>query len=210
MIELKDVTKKFGSKVIFEHFNMTIQKGEMIAVVGPSGAGKSTLLNILGLIDAVDSGEYHFEDKVNVKPNSALAQKIIRMKISYLFQNFALVEEATVAENLLLALKYVHQTKVAKQNLIAAALQKVGLGNSLHNKIYELSGGQQQRVAIARAVVKPSELVLADEPTGSLDDQNRDEIIKLLGELNDTGKTVVIVTHDEHVAQKCHRIISLG
>ena len=120
------------------------------------------------------------------------------------------VKEATVAENLLLALKYVHQTKVAKQNLIAAALQKVGLGNSLHNKIYELSGGQQQRVAIARAVVKPSELVLADEPTGSLDDQNRDEIIKLLGELNDAGKTVVIVTHDEHVAQKCHRIISLG
>lgn len=210
MIELTDVTKKFGSKVIFEHFDMTIQKGEMIAVVGPSGAGKSTLLNILGLIDAVDSGEYHFEDKVNVKPNSALAQKIIQMKISYLFQNFALVEEATVAENLLLALKYVHQTKVAKQNLIAAALQKVGLGNSLHNKIYELSGGQQQRVAIARAVVKPSELVLADEPTGSLDDQNRDEIIKLLGELNDAGKTVVIVTHDKRVAQKCHRIISLG
>ncbi|WP_101138735.1 ATP-binding cassette domain-containing protein, partial [Lactobacillus apis] len=157
----------------------------------------------------VDDGDYQFEQYTNIKPNSRLAQKIIREKISYLFQNFALIEEDTVLQNLLLALKYVKQSKKEKTEIITAALQKVGLSEYLNSKIYELSGGQQQRIAVARAIIKPSELVLADEPTGSLDSKNRDEIIKLLLELNAAGKTVIVVTHDSHVAEKCHRVLEL-
>ncbi|WP_279081328.1 ABC transporter ATP-binding protein [Lactobacillus apis] len=209
MIELKNITKKFENKTVFANFNLQINQNEMVAIIGPSGSGKSTLLNILGLIDKVDDGEYQFEQYTNIKPNSRLAQKIIREKISYLFQNFALIEEDTVLQNLLLALKYVKQSKKEKTEIITAALQKVGLSEYLNSKIYELSGGQQQRIAVARAIIKPSELVLADEPTGSLDSKNRDEIIKLLLELNDAGKTVIVVTHDSHVAEKCHRVLEL-
>lgn len=209
MIELKNITKKFENKTVFANFNLQIDQNEMVAIIGPSGSGKSTLLNILGLIDKVDDGDYQFEQYTNIKPNSRLSQKIIREKISYLFQNFALIEEDTVLQNLLLALKYVKQSKKEKTEIITAALQKVGLSEYLNSKIYELSGGQQQRVAVARAIIKPSELVLADEPTGSLDSKNRDEIIKLLLELNDAGKTVIVVTHDSHVAEKCHRVLEL-
>lgn len=209
MIELKNITKKFENKTVFANFNLQIDQNEMVAIIGPSGSGKSTLLNILGLIDKVDDGEYQFEQYTNIKPNSRLAQKIIREKISYLFQNFALIEEDTVLQNLLLALKYVKKSKKEKTEIITAALQKVGLSEYLNSKIYELSGGQQQRIAVARAIIKPSELVLADEPTGSLDSKNRDEIIKLLLELNDAGKTVIVVTHDSHVAEKCHRVLEL-
>ena len=209
MIELKNITKKFENKTVFANFNLQINQNEMVAIIGPSGSGKSTLLNILGLIDKVDDGEYQFEQYTNIKPNSRLAQKIIREKISYLFQNFALIEEDTVLQNLLLALKYVKQSKKEKTKIITAALQKVGLSEYLNSKIYELSGGQQQRIAVARAIIKPSELVLADEPTGSLDSKNRDEIIKLLLELNAAGKTVIVVTHDSHVAEKCHRVLEL-
>ena len=209
MIELKNITKKFENKTVFANFNLQIDQNEMVAIIGPSGSGKSTLLNILGLIDKVDDGDYQFEQYTNIKPNSRLAQKIIREKISYLFQNFALIEEDTVLQNLLLALKYVKQSKKEKTEIITAALQKVGLSEYLNSKIYELSGGQQQRVAVARAIIKPSELVLADEPTGSLDSKNRDEIIKLLLELNAAGKTVIVVTHDSHVAEKCHRVLEL-
>lgn len=194
---------------MFANFNLQIDQNEMVAIIGPSGSGKSTLLNILGLIDKVDDGDYQFEQYTNIKPNSRLAQKIIREKISYLFQNFALIEEDTVLQNLLLALKYVKQSKKEKTEIITAALQKVGLSEYLNSKIYELSGGQQQRIAVARAIIKPSELVLADEPTGSLDSKNRDEIIKLLLELNAAGKTVIVVTHDSHVAEKCHRVLEL-
>ncbi|WEV40963.1 putative bacteriocin export ABC transporter [Lactobacillus sp. ESL0681] len=209
MIEMKQVTKKFGTKVVLDQFDLTIAKGELVAIIGPSGSGKSTLLNILGLIEQVDSGEYIFDQHVNVRPNSRLAQKIIREQISYLFQNFALIEEKTVMQNLLLALKYVSKSKVEKTTLIRAALEKVGLAEYVQSRVYELSGGQQQRVAVARALIKPSELVLADEPTGSLDSKNRDEIIDLLLELNNSGKTVVVVTHDDHVAAKCQRVITL-
>lgn len=210
MIELRNITKRYGKKIIFQNFNLKINKGEMVAIIGPSGSGKSTLLNIIGLIESINDGDYIFMEHKNVKPNSVLAQKIIRKEISYLFQNFALIENETVLYNLLLALKYVHKPKEDKIIQIKKALSDVGLPNYLYDKIYELSGGQQQRVAVARTLIKPSELILADEPTGSLDDKNRDEIFKLLDKLNKRGKTVVIVTHDTELAQKCPKIITLG
>ncbi|MBM6974028.1 MULTISPECIES: putative bacteriocin export ABC transporter [Bacilli] len=210
MIELKDITKKYGKKVIFQNFNLKVKEGEMIAIIGPSGSGKSTLLNIIGLIESFNSGEYTCMGYKNVKPNSSLAQKIIRNDISYLFQNFALIEDQSVLSNLLLALKYVHQKKEEKVKLIKKALTDVGLQDYLNSKIFELSGGQQQRVAVARAIIKPSKIVLADEPTGSLDIKNRNEIFKLLVKLNNKGKTIVIVTHDIELAQKCPRVVVLS
>ncbi|MCZ3622750.1 ABC transporter ATP-binding protein [Lactobacillus mulieris] len=209
MLKMDNLTKKYGQQTILDHFNLSIKKGELVAIVGPSGSGKSTILNILGLIENFDSGQYFFMGHSNIKPNSSTAQKMIREKISYLFQNYALIEEDTVYQNLLLSLKYVKKSKSEKRKIINTALSEVGLAGFAERKVYELSGGQQQRVAIARALIKPSELLLTDEPTGSLDKSNRDEVFALLKKLNQQGKTIIVVTHDPEIAQQCERIIKL-
>ncbi|MDR1522106.1 MAG: ABC transporter ATP-binding protein [Streptococcaceae bacterium] len=209
MIKLTNLGKKFGDKQIFNQFNLAINAGEMIALVGESGSGKSTLLNILGLIEDFDSGEYLFLGEKNIKTNTKKASKNIREKISYLFQNFALIETETVEENLQVALKYSKVSKQEKQIILSKALEKVGLKGYEKRKVHELSGGEQQRVAIARVLIKPSEIVLADEPTGSLDSKNRDEVLNLLKEMNKKGKTIVIVTHDPKVSKNCSRIVEL-
>ncbi len=201
MLKMDNLTKKYGQQTILDHFNLSIKKGELVAIVGPSGSGKSTILNILGLIENFDSGQYFFMGHSNIKPNSSTAQKMIREKISYLFQNYALIEEDTVYQNLLLSLKYVKKSKSEKRKIINTALSEVGLAGFAERKVYELSGGQQQRVAIARALIKPSELLLTDEPTGSLDKSNRDEVFALLKKLNQQGKTIIVVTHDPEIAQ---------
>ncbi|UUX34240.1 ABC transporter ATP-binding protein [Fundicoccus culcitae] len=209
MIELKNINKAFGSKAILVNVNLNIESGEMIALIGQSGSGKSTLLNIIGLIEPFDSGELIFNGIKNIKVNSSKSQAIIRDHISYLFQNYALVDNETVYYNLELALKYAKKSKNEKNSIISNILMKVGLADTENKKIYELSGGEQQRIAIARAFIKPSDLVLADEPTGSLDAENRDNVLKLIIELNKSGKTVIIVTHDNYVAQACSRIVDI-
>lgn len=207
---MKNVIKKYGSKTVLNNFNLQINSGELVSIIGPSGAGKSTILNIMGLIEGFDGGTYELMGHVNVKPNSRESQKIIREKISYLFQNYALIEDQTVYQNLLLALKYLKKNKEEKSEIIQDSLNKVGLADYAQNYVYELSGGQQQRVAVARAIIKPSELILADEPTGSLDPKNRDEIFSLLVNINkQENKTIVIVTHDTELAHKCNRCIEL-
>ncbi len=210
IIKINHLNKAFGRKVVFHNLNLEIKAGELLAVIGPSGSGKSTLLNILGLIDNFDSGNYQFFGKKNIKANSVVASKMIRNKINYLFQNFALIETDTIAENLLIALKYYKGNKQKKMALITESLDKVGLKGYEKNKIFELSGGEQQRIAIARALIKSGEIVLADEPTGSLDHNNRDEVLKLLIEMNKQGKTVVVVTHDPEVAKQCSRIVQIN
>lgn len=210
MIKMKNVIKKYGSKTVLNNFNLQINSGELVSIIGPSGAGKSTILNIMGLIEDFDGGTYELMGHVNVKPNSRESQKIIREKVSYLFQNYALIEDQTVYQNLLLALKYIKKNKEEKSEIIQDSLNKVGLADYAQNYVYELSGGQQQRVAVARAIIKPSELILADEPTGSLDPKNRDEIFNLLVNINkQESKTIVIVTHDTELAHKCNRCIEL-
>lgn len=209
IIEMRHLQKSFGKKTVFHHFDLTIQAGELLAITGPSGSGKSTLLNILGLIENFDAGEYLFFGKKNIKANSRLAQIMIRDKINYLFQNFALIETETAEDNLMLALKYYKASKAQKKALIAATLDKVGLSGYDQGKIFELSGGEQQRVAIARALIKPGDLVLADEPTGSLDHENRDEVLSLLTAMHKQGKTVIIVTHDPDVAKQTDRVIEI-
>lgn len=209
MITLKNVNKRFGHRTIFSDFSLTIEAGEMVALVGASGSGKTTLLNILGLIEDVESGEYILSGERNIKVNTGRAQKIIREKIGYLFQNFALIDTETVEDNLNIALKYSKNSKRENDALIAITLTKVGLKGYQKRKVFELSGGEQQRVAVARVLIKPSEIILADEPTGSLDNKNRDDVLLLLTEMNREGKTIVIVTHDPEVAKRCSRIIEL-
>ena len=209
MIKLENVTKTIGKKVILENLSLKINQGDLVAIVGKSGSGKSTLLNLLGLIDGDYNGHYEIFGQQNVPVNSVKSQAIIREHISYLFQNFALIDNETVEYNLMLALKYVKLSKKDKVKKIEEILERVGLPSTLHQKVSELSGGEQQRIAVARAILKPSQLLLADEPTGSLDPENRDLVLNFLLDMNKEGKTVIIVTHDAYVAQQCHRVIEL-
>ena len=209
MIKLENITKTIGKKVILENLSLKINQGDLVAIVGKSGSGKSTLLNLLGLIDGDYSGHYEIFGQKNVLVNSAKSQAIIREHISYLFQNFALIDNETVEYNLMLALKYVKLSKKDKVKKIEEILERVGLSSTLHQKVSELSGGEQQRIAVARAILKPSQFLLADEPTGSLDPENRDLVLNFLLDMNKEGKTVIIVTHDAYVAQQCHRVIEL-
>lgn len=207
IIELNNVTKKYGTKKILDKFSFKVNNGEMVAIMGSSGKGKTTILNIIGLLENFDEGQLVIDGENNIKVNSSKAMKILREKISYLFQNFALIDDETVFYNLNLALKYIKKTKDKKRELIKKSLKDVGLSGTEKNKIFELSGGEQQRVAIARVMLKPGKIVLADEPTGSLDEKNTHKILNLLKLLKENGKTIIIVTHDKNIADQCDRIV---
>ncbi|MEG2892875.1 MAG: ABC transporter ATP-binding protein [Clostridium sp.] len=209
ILELKDISKTYGKKSILDKFSLQISEGEMVAITGVSGKGKSTILNILGLLDGFDSGTMVIDGESNIKPNSSKATRILREKISYLFQNFALIDEETVEYNLNLALRYVNANKGEKKVFIKDALEKVGLSNMEKSRVHELSGGEQQRVALARIMLKPSKIILADEPTGSLDEENLYLVVEILKSLNESGKTVVVVTHDKKVAEQCSRVVTI-
>lgn len=206
MIELKNITKKFGDNILFEDYSLWIEEGKMVAITGKSGCGKSTLLNIMGLLEPPDKGEVCIDGMNNIVPQSMRATEMLRYEISYLFQNFALVDEKDVIQNLEMALRYV---KCNKKKKIKEALSYVGLEGYEKKKIYQLSGGEQQRVALARCILKPSKIILADEPTGSLDPENRDRVLSLLRKMQRDGKTIVIVTHDGTVANMCDEIVEL-
>lgn len=209
LIKLNDVTKKYNEKIILNKFNLEIQEGEFISIMGTSGRGKSTLLNIIGLLEGFNDGTLTIDGETNIKPNSSKATRLLREKISYLFQNFALIDDETVEYNLSLAQKYVIGTKKEKREKLKESLNFVGLPDFEKRKIYELSGGEQQRVSIARIILKPSKIILADEPTGSLDEKNRNMVLNLLLQLNKLGKAIILVTHDKYVANYAQRLISL-
>lgn len=206
---LKNVDKSYGKIQVLNQFNVDIYPGEMVAIVGKSGVGKTTILNIMGLLERPDSGQVTLFEQEIKKLKLNQMNQLLRYKISYLFQNYALIENETISKNLDVALAYVNKSKREKQKMKEEALKKVGLDVDINNKIYTLSGGQQQRVAIARLLLKPCDLILADEPTGSLDSETRDDILDLLIALNKEGKTIVIVTHDDAVSMKCHKTIHL-
>lgn len=208
-IRLTDVVKAFGPHKVLDGFSLAIEEGEMIAVQGRSGTGKSTLLNILGLLDSFDTGEYRLFGVKAPRPNSHLAQRAIRKDVGYLFQNFALADSETVEKNLGMALHAVRASVSQKRATMEDALAKVELQGFLKRRVCELSGGEQQRVALARCMVKPGRLLLADEPTGSLDGITRDGVLELIKRINREGKTVVVVTHDEAVAGACGRVVTL-
>lgn len=206
MIEIKNLTKTFGDKILFCHFNYVIETNEMLAIVGPSGSGKSTLLNTIGLLDLDYEGEIFYDGKRVGKKEIA---SYIRNHVNYLFQNYALIEEESVLKNLWLALEYEKLKEKEKMRKIEKALEKVGLKEAIDKKVYTLSGGEQQRVALARVILKRGEIILADEPTGNLDAENGQLVMEILRELQKEGKTVILVTHNEQLAEECDRILDL-
>ncbi len=207
--ELGQVSKKYDGRMVLNDVHMRVQKGEMVAITGSSGAGKTTLLNIMGLLERADSGCVRLFGEPAPRPGSYGATKLLRHRLAYLFQNFALIDDGTVDENLEIALLYSRRSRKEKEELKRAALERVGLNVPLKQKIYSLSGGEQQRVALARILLKPCDLILADEPTGSLDAENRDAVLDVLKQLRQSGKTVIIATHDAVVAAACDRVATL-
>lgn len=200
MIEIRNLNKAFEDKVIFRDLNLEIETGAFLAVSGKSGSGKSTLLNMIGALEEADSGEM-IVDGINITSRFN-RRKYYKEKVGFLFQNFALVENRTVRQNLSLIQKS-GRTDIT----IEEALEKVGLSGEIDTKVYKLSGGEQQRVALARLMIKKCDIVLADEPTGSLDPENSDVVMRVLKELNQAGKTVIIVTHDKRIAEECGKTI---
>ena len=207
-IRLENINKSYGKHKILDNLNISIFPEDFITIIGASGSGKSTLLNILGTLEDYDSGEvesFGYKDPVKDYKNSMILR---REKIAYLFQNFALIENMTVKENLDIALKY-SKYKNDKEK-IRQILDMLGVVDKIDNKIYELSGGQQQRVAMTRVLLKPYQILLADEPTGSLDKSNKDILIKILIEENKKGKTIVVVSHDMDfikISKRAYKII---
>ena len=209
-ISVQNVSKQFGSREIFKDLSFDIEENEFVALVGPSGSGKSTILNMIGLLDTVDSGKILINGKVLPKVNSQSATHYRRNVINYLFQSNALISTSSVKDNLMLAMTFSNFSRQEKEQRIKETLEFVGLQNRLNSKINELSGGERQRIAIVRAILKPGDIVLADEPTGSLDPEMSQKAFDLIRTLRDQfGKTILVVTHNMEQARQCDRIISL-
>lgn len=187
--------------------NLEIKKGELVAIMGPSGSGKSTLLNMLGLLDEPTSGQISInKERVTTIKKSALPE-IRSHQLGFVFQSFNLITTLTALENVMLPLRYAGVSLSRRKELAKKALEEVGLGDRIHHSPNELSGGQQQRVAIARSIVNSPAIIFADELTGELDSKMTKEIMNLVVKLNQTGQTIIIVTHNPEVADRCRRII---
>lgn len=209
IVSIRNIQKKIQTRLIFSINEFTVNKGDFVTVKGRSGSGKTTLLNILGMNDTVSSGKYLFEGIEAERLKEKEKLKIKRNKISFLFQDFGLVEEETINFNLEIGLKYSGLNKKEKEKQKKEALNNGNLNKKLSTTISSLSGGEKQRVALARIILKPSILILADEPTGSLDPINRDIVTDILLKQSKNGKGVIIVTHDEELAKKGNKTLEL-
>ena len=213
MIRTENLTRIFRTEevetIALNGVNIEVEDGEFVAIMGPSGCGKSTLLNILGLLDSPTEGKYWLnnEEVGHLKERERTAYR--KGRIGFVFQNFNLIDELTVEENVDLQLKYLGVGKAERKERVLEILRKVKLSHRAKHYPHQLSGGQQQRVAIARAVVGKPSIILADEPTGNLDSKNGMEVMQLLSELNEEGTTIVMVTHSKHDATYASRIINL-
>ena len=208
IVSLKHVKKSFSHQPVLRDVSFTIEEGAFVAITGSSGCGKSTLLNLIGLLDRPDAGELTLFGRSNISPFSVRAQRLLKEQIGYLFQNFALLENKSVRYNLQIIMerKMSRQTRDQK---IREALSAVGFDGSADKLVCQCSGGEQQRISIARLLIKPCDLVLADEPTGSLDHENKMQIFYLLKELQNKGKTLIVVTHDRELVEIADRVIYL-
>lgn len=214
LIQLKNVTKKYrvGDVVstVLKGISLRVNHGEMIAIVGPSGSGKSTLMNLIGLLDKADAGDYFLNNRnIASLDNDELAY-LRNQHIGFVFQQFNLLPRFNACQNVGLPLLYRKELQPKmRQEKINTALEKVGMSSFEKHRPSQLSGGQQQRVAIARALIGSPEVILADEPTGALDSATGKEIMDLFLNLNKEGRTIVIVTHDERIADQCHRMLTM-
>lgn len=213
MIKLKDVSKIYlmGNEKVhaLNHANLHVKKGEFVSIIGPSGSGKSTMMNIIGCLDTADEGEYFLDDQPIRDYSEKELARIRNKKIGFVFQNFNLLPKMTAAENVELPLIYQRIPVAKRRERVEEALKQVQLFERKDHKPTELSGGQQQRVAIARALATHPSLFLADEPTGALDSKTSAEIMELFHELHKQGNTIVIITHDEEVADQAERKVRI-
>lgn len=213
MIKIEDLSKSFRTEevetIALNNVSLDIKEGEFVAIMGPSGCGKSTLLNIIGLLDSPTSGNYMLDGR----EVSRLAEKERtgerKGKVGFVFQNFNLIDELNVYENVELPLSYLDVRSDERKKRVTELLKRMNISHRAHHFPQQLSGGQQQRVAIARALIANPKLILADEPTGNLDSKNGEEVMNLLSELNHEGTTIIMVTHSKHDASYAHRTINL-
>tara|TARA_B100001027_G_C16165757_1_gene284653 strand:- start:60 stop:749 length:690 start_codon:yes stop_codon:yes gene_type:complete len=213
LISLKRIYKIYnvgGEEVrALDGIDLDINENEYLAIMGPSGSGKSTLMNMVGCLDTPTSGIYEFEgEMVQVMDDSQLAS-IRNRKIGFVFQTFNLLPKATAQHNVEIPLVYANIRKRQRVEMASKALESVGLSDRSHHRPNELSGGQRQRVAIARALVNNPSIILADEPTGNLDSKSGHEIMNILDDLHREGNTIILVTHEDDIAQRAHRVIRL-
>ena len=213
IIETKDIKRSFtmGSSIVeaLKGINFSVESGEFIAIMGPSGSGTTTLMNIIGCLDTPSSGEYFLNGNlVNDLDEDQLA--FIRNKeIGFVFQSFHLLAKNSALDNVLLPLKYAGKNSKYTYQRALEVLNAVGLSDRVNHGPSELSGGQQQRVAIARALVNKPSIIFADEPTGNLDSKTEADVMKLFKDLNDDGQTIILITHEQEIADKCKRVISI-
>lgn len=215
MIKLRNIYKTYNKDKTNEFkalngISLTIEDGELVAIIGKSGAGKSTLLHILACIDSYETGEYYIDDILVKKLREAELTEIRNKKMGMVMQDFALVDDFSCIENVMLPLDFSKKKISNKKDKAIKALNSVGMGAISNKSVNKLSGGQKQRVAIARAIVNEPSIILADEPTGALDTKTSVEIMELFHKLNKKGKTIIIVTHDPEIANQCDRIIEIS
>ena len=213
VIKLRDIVKNYqvGTQVVraLRKVSLDIKRGEYVAIMGASGSGKSTMMNIIGCLDTPTSGNYQLNGKdVNLLDDDRLAE-IRNTEIGFVFQTFNLLPRYSALENVMLPLIYAGFAKAKREELATDRLTSVGLGDRMEHRPNELSGGQRQRVAVARALVNNPSILLADEPTGNLDSKTSEEIMKLFAVIHSKGNTIILVTHEEDIAEHAHRIIKL-
>jgi len=213
MIEIKDLHKSYkmgtNSLHVLKGINFEVAEGEMVAIMGSSGSGKSTLLNILGILDEADKGSYHLDGTLIKNLNEKVAAKYRNKFLGFVFQSFNLINYKSALDNVALPLYYQGVKRNVRMEKALHYLDKVGLADWASHLPNELSGGQKQRVAIARALASNPKVLLADEPTGALDSKTSYEVMELIQEINDEGKTILIVTHEDDIAHMCKRIVNL-
>ena len=213
MLKLHDLYKVYRTDevetVALNGVNFEIDQGDFVAIMGPSGCGKSTLLNIVGLLDSPSDGDYFFFDENVARYPESKRSEIRKKNIGFIFQNFNLIDELSVAENIELALLYHKMPSAERKRRVAAVMDRMGIAHRAKHMPGQLSGGQQQRVAVARAVVGNQALILADEPTGNLDSAHGQEVMGLLRSLNSEGTTILMVTHSQAHADYAHRTVNL-
>lgn len=213
MIELRDVRKHYrtgsGKAEILRGVNLHVEPGEYVAIMGKSGSGKSTMLNLLGTLDVLDSGIYELAGKTVHKMGKGRRARLRNEEIGFVFQHFQLIPNLSVYQNVLLPLTYGRKRLRRKKSRVLALLDEMGISDKKNQKPDRLSGGEKQRVAIARALVNEPRLILADEPTGSLDEETTESILNLFDRVHKKGATIVVITHDIEVAQRADRILRL-
>jgi putative ABC transport system ATP-binding protein len=213
VITLNSISKRYRAGDIetaaLADISLEVKEGEFVAVMGPSGCGKSTLLNIIGMIDTPSEGQYMFcGEEVGSYPERRLVE-LRKQHLGFIFQSFNLLDDLTVYENVELPLLYLNVPRTRRRHRVREVLELVDLEARAHHKPAQLSGGQQQRVAVARAVVSDPKLILADEPTGNLDSRNGEEVMNMIGVLNQQGATVLMVTHSPEHSRRAHRIVDM-